>query len=331
MSRGRIGAVLLALAALIASHGAWASQAVLPPDCRAQLVRQCAAAENRRACIRQAIQTAPDQCRKAVSALQAARAPSPGEGFRELSYGSDPRQRLDFALPVTGGGRAPLLLFVHGGGWSMGDKRSSAQDKARHFRALGWAFASTNYRLVPDATVEAQAADIAAAVALARRQPGVDPDRIVLMGHSAGAHLVALVGTDTTYLERAGVPLAAVRAVIPLDGAGFDVPAQIAQPRNLVLPMYRQAFGSDPERQKRLSPTFQASAPNVAQWLILPVASRADARAQAEGLARALRAGGARATIAPQRGKTHMTINRELGRPGDSTTAVVDSFLASLR
>jgi acetyl esterase/lipase len=224
-----------------------------------------------------------------------------------------------------------VLLFVHGGGWSIGDKRMGAGLKGGHFLSTGWAFASTNYRLVPEARVEDQAADIASAIAFLRRQPRLDPDRIVLMGHSAGAHLAALVATDPSYLKAAGVPMSAVRGVVLLDGAGYDVGEQMREPRNRVQLMYEQAFSNDPKRQAALSPVRHAGAPNAAEWLILPVASRRDAVAQGEKLARLLRQGGSRAVVAPQQGKTHASINRELGKPGDPTTAVVDGFLRGLR
>jgi acetyl esterase/lipase len=331
MGRGRIGAAVLALAALIASSGAWGQSAGLPAECRAPLVRECRDSANRQACLRRVVQTLPDTCRKAVSDRQAALAPALGTGFREIAFGSDPRQRLDYALPPGAKGRAPVLLFVHGGGWSIGDKRHRVQPKATHFLAQGWAFASTNYRLVPDATVENQAADVAAAISLLRQQPGVDPDRIVLMGHSAGAHLVALVGSDGRYLQAAGVPLSAVRGVVALDGAGYDIARQMAEPRNRVEGAYRQAFGTEPKRQQALSPIAHAEAPNVGNWLILPVAHRGDSTTQSEALAAALRKGGAKAEVKPQQGKTHMTLNRDLGTVGDPATTVVDEFLRSLR
>ena len=102
--------------------------------------------------------------------------------------------------------RAPLVIFVHGGGWKRGDKNNATgQHKARHYVRQGYAFASINYRLVPDATVEQQAADVASAVAYLRgnaQRLGIDAKLIVLMGHSAGAHLVALVGTRPTISAR---------------------------------------------------------------------------------------------------------------------------------
>ncbi len=331
MSRGRVGAALLAIAAMIASHGAWAQErGLLPEECRTPELRQCMAEAGggRRACVRRVMQKLPDQCRKAISE-RAGGDPGLPVGFRELSFGTDARQKLDYALPA-GASKAPLVLFVHGGGWSIGDKRMGAGQKGAHFLTQGWAFASTNYRLVPQGTVEDQAADIAAAIAMMRRQPGVDPDRIVLMGHSAGAHLAALVATDPQWLAKAGVPLGAVKGVVLLDGAGYDVAKQMAEPRNQVAAMYSQAFGTDPKRQAALSPTRQAGAPNVARWLILPVASRADSNAQSQALAAALRAGGSSAKVAPQAGKTHASINRELGAAGDGTTAVVDGWLKAL-
>jgi acetyl esterase/lipase len=332
MGRARIGLAVLTLAALVASSGAWGQRGgELAAERRSPALRHCLAAGNDRgACLTQAMQALPDSWRKAISQRAAARAGNLPEGWREIAFGSDPLQKLDLAVPRAEG-KAPLLVFVHGGGWSIGDKRMGAGQKGNHYLATGWAFASTNYRLVPQARVEDQAADVAAAIALLRRQPGIDPERIVLMGHSAGAHLAALVATDPSYLQRAGVPMAAVRGVVLLDGAGYDVGQQMLTPRNRAQSMYTQAFGTDPTRQAALSPARHAASPNVERWLILRVASRADSTAQSEVLAAKLRSAGAVAEVLPQAGKSHMTLNRELGAAGDPTTAVVDGFLAKLR
>ena len=211
-----------------------------------------------------------------------------------------------------------MLLFVHGGGWSIGDKAHAAADKARWANGRGWAFASANYRLVPHATVEQQAADVASAIAWLRAnaaREGLDPDRIVLMGHSAGAHLVALVGTDQQYLKAAGVPMSAVRGVVLLDGAGYDIPTQASAEMNIVKPMYEAAFSTDPKRQAALSPTRHADAPNVSRWLILPIERRPDSRAQSKGLADALKRAGASATVVAVPGESHGSLNKGLGGP----------------
>jgi len=150
------------------------------------------------------------------------------------------------------------------------------------------------------------------------------------MGHSAGAHLAALVASDPKYLQQAGVPLSAIKGVVLLDGAGYDVPAQMKVPRNPAQAMYRQAFSDDPARQAALSPLTHAAAPNAGRWLILPVARRKDSTAQSEALAEALRRAGTSAQVVPQEGKTHMTLNRELGEADDPSTAEIDRFLARL-
>lgn len=249
----------------------------------------------------------------------------------EYSYGPDRLQRLDY---WAGAGRkAPLVVFVHGGGWKRGDKKMmQGSAKLSHWQAQGYAVASLNYRLVPDATVEQQAADVAAAVAYLKNNSaklGFDADRIVLVGHSAGAHLVALVGTDPQWLRGAGMSLGEVRGIVPLDGAGYDVPAQMGENARLMGDTYRQAFGTDPVRQRALSPTFQAAAPNAPAFLILHV-ERRDAAAQSKALAEALRKAGTEASVQGFKGKGlrgHMEINRRLGEADYPATPVVDAFL----
>jgi acetyl esterase/lipase len=306
----------------------------LPTQCRRQIWELCHAAGGGgiRECVGKALATLSDDCRKAISNRAAARDPLP-PGMAELSYGSDPLQRLDLVAP-PGNQRPPLVLFVHGGGWSIGDKRGAEAAKAEHFLGRGLAFASVNYRLVPKASVEEQAADIAGAIAFLRAnaaRSNYDGNRIVLMGHSAGAHLAALVGTDPRYLGAAGVPMGAIKGVVLLDGAGYDIARQMTQPGNPVAAMYDAAFGPDIARQRALSPTFHAAAPNAANWLILPVASRADSTAQSQALAAALAAAGSRATVTPVPDSSHRKLNRGLGSDGDFATAEVDKFLAWLR
>lgn len=251
-----------------------------------------------------------------------------------LAYGPDRMQALDY-WPGTRAD-APLVVFVHGGGWKWGDKRMmDGSAKLEHWRALGYAVASVNYRLVPDARVEDQAADLATALAFLKQraaQLGFDATRIALVGHSAGAHLVALVGTDPTYLRRAGLSLADIAGVVALDGAAYDVAEQMDEGPRVMQGTYRQAFGTDPARQAQLSPVHHAAAPNVAAFLILHV-QREDGIRQSQALAEALRGGGSRVTIHGLAGeglRGHAQINRELGDPDYPATAIVDAFLAQV-
>jgi arylformamidase len=220
-------------------------------------------------------------------------------GGESHSYGADALQTLAFwrpqSAPNVRRGPAPLIIFVHGGGWKRGSlENATGKAKVEHFTAQGYAFASINYRLVPDATVEQQAADVASALAYLKAHAGelgVDPARIVLMGHSAGAHLIALVGTDPRYFTAAGLGMNDVRGIIPLDGAAYDVPSQMGENARLLGETYAQAFGTDPARQQALSPTRHAAGPNAPAFLLMYV-QRADGIRQAEGLAKALKASG---------------------------------------
>lgn len=260
------------------------------------------------------------------------RAPAP----ETIAYGPHPLQRLDVWRAQGARGAAPLVMYVHGGGWRRGDKNTAASRYAPvHFPQQGYVYASINYRLVPENTVEDQVSDVARALrALLDRAEalGIDRRRTVLMGHSAGAHLVALAGTDERYLRSAGLSFADVSGVIPNDGAAYDVARQIAEGNQVMQGVYLQAFGTDPARQRALSPAHQAGAPNARAFLLLHV-ERRDGVAQARELEKALRRGGAeveRREFAGTGLEGHAEINRELGNPAYPATAVVDEWLRRL-
>lgn len=250
-----------------------------------------------------------------------------------IAYGSDPLQQLDLWKAQNAVGKAPLVLYVHGGGWKRGSKETAASRQAPgHFTQAGYAYASIDYRLVPKNTVEDQARDVAQALkSLLDRADalGIDRSRVVIMGHSAGAHLVALVGTDEQYLRSAGLSFADIDGVIPNDGAAYDVPAQMRQAGRLMQDTYDQAFGTDPARQRALSPTLQAAGPNAPAFLLIHV-QRKDGVAQAKELEAALRRAGTaveRHEFAGQGLRGHMEINRNLGDPDYPATPVVDGWL----
>ena len=100
---------------------------------------------------------------------------------------------------------------------------------------------------------------------------------------------------------------------------------------NIVKPMYEAAFGNDPKRQAALSPTRHAAAPNVPNWLILPIQSRADSQAQSRALADALRKAGASAVVAAVPGETHGSLNKGLGEKDDFASREVERFLETVR
>jgi arylformamidase len=176
-------------------------------------------------------------------ALQAAAAlacllallPPPAQARKiTVAYGPDGQaQSLDLYRP-DGAAPAKLVVFVHGGGWTKGNK-AGGWHIAKPLAEAGYAVASINYRMLDQATLPDEAADVATATAFLlahARDYGIDPTRYALAGHSAGGHLVALVGTDPSYARAAGLDLSRLAAVITLDGV-FDI--RRARARNPVI------------------------------------------------------------------------------------------------
>lgn len=154
--------------------------------------------------------------------------------YRNVAYskgdaGEKDRRRLDLYLPREGSemdGR-PLLVWIHGGGWIMGNKDDAFGAYGRFCRKLaehGVAVANVGYRLSPKVTHPAHIEDIASAVAwLAEHsgELGFSPDAIFVSGHSAGAHLAALLAVDDRWLDAYGLADAVI-GVIPSSGI-FDL------------------------------------------------------------------------------------------------------------
>lgn len=260
--------------------------------------------------------------RRVLSGLAAAAAPGPAlaADSRERAYGADPKQRLDL-YPLPGAKAAPVLVFVHGGGWINGDKRRlhSLPDYARRH---GFLLASINYRLVPQVRDAGGCAlDVAAALGWLRAnvaRAGGDPRRMVLMGHSAGAHLAALVATDPAYLATQKMAPADLSGILLLDGLGYDAVPLIALDRRkpgAAPGWFRQALGARPEA---LSPVRQARRGKpLPPFLIYFPGRRANARGESLALRNAVRAAGGKARAVRAWGDTHGWLARELGVAGD--------------
>ena len=172
------------------------------------------------------------------------------------------QSRLDLYLPegATATDSRPVVVYVHGGGWRAGDKRNRIADKVNLFTGAGYVFASLNYRLSP-ATLSAtpdpsrikfpdHPHDVGEAIGWLDRNLasyGGDPERIAVIGHSAGAHLVSLVATDPSYLQAYGVEPWQLVGAVSLDTAAFDVATRIAELRPVGRLLYLNAFGTAAE------------------------------------------------------------------------------------
>ncbi len=243
---------------------------------------------------------------------------------RDVAYGSAPEQRMDIYRPQKRE-KAPVIVMVHGGGWAHGSKsaRSVVENKIAHWLPKGFIFVSVETRLMPKADPLQQAADVAAALAGVQQKAvswGGDPGKIVLMGHSAGAHLAALVSADKSIGEKVGLKPWA--ATVALDSAAYDVAVVMKQPRHAKL--YDTAFGKDPAFWAKASPTQQVKG-GMPPMLLVCSTLRRIACLQAETFAKKV---GGKAKVLPV-ALRHGPVNSELGKDSDYTRNV-DAFLASI-
>ncbi len=146
----------------------------------------------------------------------------------DIAYGEGPRRKLDVYSPVAAAkGPLPMIVFIYGGSWS-GGTREGYHFAARALSAAGFVTVVPDYRLVPEVHFPGFIEDCAAAVRWTRAHAaeyGGDPDRIVLVGHSAGAYNAAMLALDPQFLgkDREAVKgfagLAGPYDFLPLDGA----------------------------------------------------------------------------------------------------------------
>ncbi len=194
------------------------------------------------------------------------------------------RHRLDVFRPKGQTG-CPVLFFVHGGGWVVGQKDDyfgilGYGTIARCLARRGLVVVLPNYRLSPGVRHPEHVKDIARAFAwtcLNAAKHGGDPGRIVVCGHSAGGHLVSLLATDETYLKAEGRSRKDLRGVISICGVyciedlelelSASAPGEWMSVRTKVRP-FAAVFGTDPKVLRQASPIAHVG-PGLPPFLLL--------------------------------------------------------------
>src|SRR6185369_8614329 len=250
---------------------------------------------------------------------------------------ADPRQKADIYAP-EGARNLPVVFWIHGGGWQTGD-RTNVQVKPQAFVDKGFVFVSTGYRLLTNVEMITIFRDVAKSVRWVHdhiSDYGGDPKRLILMGHSAGAQLAALISIDDRYLKAEGLSLDIIKGCVPVDGDTYDVPAIIetAETRLRVhgMPMpkfgHRLKFGNDPEKHRDFSAvTHVARGKGIPPFLILHVADHPDTSAQAERLEAVLKDAGIPTKRFAARETNHSKLNENLGLPDDPPTKALFEFV----
>ena len=258
---------------------------------------------------------------------------------RDIPYATaHERQVLDVYAP-TGAKNLPVVFWIHGGGWQTGDKGMVAL-KPKAFTDAGFVFVSINHRLLPTVDMGTLTRDVASALGWVHKNiatHGGDPTRLLVMGHSSGGQLAALMCTDDRYVKAEGFSLTMIKGCVPVDADTFDIPAIIemaetrARVHHLPLPTYghRQKFGDDPAKHRDFSAvTHVARNKGIPPFLILHIAGHPDTTAQARRLAAVLKEAGISAKVVAGRETTHASINDNIGAANDPVTKELFAFVA---
>ena len=240
------------------------------------------------------------------------------------------KHKLNLFVPADGKGH-PVILFVHGGSWRRGDKDDFGGAYSQLGRSLaseGIAVAVINYRLTPDVRHPEHARDVARAVSWIHYNAadhGLDSRKIVLMGHSAGAHLCSLVAMDSFYLEEQGVTPEIIRGVVSVSGV-YDLTRTGVTGQLL----YADVFGIDEQQLKEASPTFHVGGSPAPFLLLYAEDDYPTADFQTRRFASILDKSGGSVRILQIFGRNHVNIISGVGKNDDPVRNEIVNFLMEI-
>jgi arylformamidase len=282
-------------------------------------------------------QSSPGRVSSPASETTSSRPTSPGTTSALASYNipvtnpAGKARKLDVYRPMRGKNH-PVIIWIHGGSWTKGDK-SDVDRKPQAFTEKDFVFVSVNYGFTPKVTVADQAGDVARAIKYVHdncSKWGGDRRTIFIMGHSAGAHLTALVSTDEKHLKAQGLGLSNIKGCVALDVAGYDIPTRSAKAGDSLKKTLAMIFGADKDSQAQVSPiTHVAKNKNIPPFLVIHI-NLDPQKAQSEAFVKKLLANGVSARIHPAPNRGHKNLNEEIGKAGDVPTQEMFKFLDRL-
>ena len=248
---------------------------------------------------------------------------------RDIRYreGDDPRHLLDIYAP-PGADDLPVALYFYGGGWRSGDKRLF-EHLGRALALRGIVLVAVNYRLTPAVRNPAHADDCAAAVAWTRAniaRHGGDPSAIFLIGHSAGAHLAALITLDTRFLAGAGVPPEIIRGTVMISGVSdlrVHAETTVFTSREYI----EEAFGREESELAAASPVTHLRSGLPPFLVIVAENDPPGLREQGKRFSELLREAGGEVLYISVKGRDHFSIVRRFGPSDDPTAGAIADFI----
>ena len=252
----------------------------------------------------------------------------------DISYLNDtnPKHTLDIYFPPEQNHLSPVLVHIHGGGWKIGDKKMM-KNTGIFYASKGILFITPNYGLSPAVQHPAHIEDCAAALAWVFKhviELGGDKKRIFLSGHSAGAHLAALLGTNKKYLNKYNIKPQNLAGVIPVDTASFNLLSENNE--RLVKRFIKQAFGIDEVILKEASPFYNVTEKMDCPWfLILNTTNRKNAAKGGKDFAVKLKNAGCNAFFIPVNNHTHKEMAIGMYDESDPVAKAVLDFILHKR
>lgn len=282
--------------------------------------------------------SATDVSAAATSTLAGDQAPSAGDTCDgapalDIAYtaidGVDPNLLSLDVYPVPGECDAPVVIWIHGGGWRIGDKSNLARQRADFYNSHGWLLVAVNYRLTtaeadPPVVFPDHNNDAAAAlgwVNLNVAAHGGDPDRVMLTGHSAGGSIAASFVADPSYLAAHDLDPSWLNCAVLLDTAGYDITtaAQSSGSSDIYLP----AFGTDPDVWVAASPISHVGEGPLPAHVLVVTRGQQTRITEAHDFTDALMTSGVDATVANVNPLTHAEVNSQIGVNGSVMTPLL--------
>lgn len=250
--------------------------------------------------------------------------------YKDLHQKND-QLALDI-YPVPNSKNLPVVVFVHGGAWMLGDKKTKIQPKVHLFNSQDYIFVSVNYRLSSFFNTKTQYPshpnDVADAVKWLYeniQRYGGNPDNMVLMGHSAGAQIVSLLGTSEAFLPKRGISLKTIKGIISIDTEGYDV----AGMGDEGVKIYRRIFGEDAAQWKAASPQLNITAGKNYPSFLVATRGQSYRKQISSNFVNALKNAGAEAKHIDVDPYSHFQSNNKIGTKGESI--ITPHIMAFLR
>ena len=245
------------------------------------------------------------------------------ESHKNLAYydgkDADPvKHKLDLYLPKGHKG-FPVVFFVHGGGWTSGDKAIYGK-LGDVLCANGIGVVVTNYRLTPKVQHPGHIQDVAKAFAWTCRNIGKyggRADEVFAMGHSAGGHLTALLATDESYLKAENLSIGSIRGAIPISGVYRIGGGKLTR-----------VFGDDPEGLKKASPITHVNSEHPPFLILYADKDFKTCDVMSQAMFHTLQKHKVEAALLEIKDRDHITIIRNIANEEDPATQAILKFIA---